>query len=344
MLYEDRAYATLLLPGIETMDPETALSLSAFADSGGKVIFIGSKPYKSATYIDAETSDSTVKGTVDALLERSDGNVVVYPAPEVDPILWYGKLKDDLGLKCQIRFKQTHKYLSQSSYKLGTNSMYFLANTCLHEDIPVHAEFREDKALVPWIWNPETGERLRYPTDGVNQIIDLLLPRASSLLIVFEDKTKGESYKPIELTAGGKEISGPWMLKLHHMNGEQQELKLDALTDLLDIPSAKDFAGTAIYETSLEFKSGDKQHIDLGQVQGISELTLNGTNLGSRWYGKHVYDMSAAVKEGENRLRIKLTTISGNYLKSLKDNYVAQRWTRHQDNYPMGILGPVRII
>ena len=343
MIYGNRAYDILLLPEIETLDPETARSLSSFADSGGKVVFIGKKPYKSAAYHDARESDAAVKGMVDTLLEQADGNVVIYPSPQGDPIQWYGKLKDDLGLKSYIRFKQTHKYLSQSSYKLGTNSMYFIANTSLHEDIPVHAEFREDKTLIPWIWNPETGERLRYPTNGANNIIDLVLPRATSLLIVFENKGEGESYALLELAAGAREISGPWMLKLHHMNGDRQELKLDVLSDLLDIPSAKDFAGTVIYESTLDMDSEDTRYIDLGQVQGITELSLNGTALGSRWYGAHIYDMGGVVKEGENSLSIKLTTISGNYVKSLKDNPVAQRWTRRQDNYPMGILGPVRI-
>jgi len=344
MLYGDRTYDTLLLPEIETMDPETMRSLSAFADSGGKIVFIGKRPVKSASYHDAGESDSAVKSMVDTLLEQSDGNVLVYPSPQGDPIQWYGKLNDELGLKPYVRFKQTHKYLSQSSYMLGSNSMYFIANTSLFEDIPVHAEFREENTLTPWIWNPETGERLRYPTNGANNHIDLVLPRATSLLIVFENKTEGESYAPLEPAAGGKEISGPWMLKLHHMNGDRQELKLDALADLLDIPSAKDFAGTVIYETNLEIAPGDFKHIDLGQVQGITELTLNGTSLGSRWYGAHVYNLGDVVKAGENHLSIKLTTISGNYVKSLKDNQVAQRWTRHQDNYPMGILGPVRII
>jgi len=344
MLYGDRSYDTLLLPEIETMDPETARSLSDFADSGGKVVFIGKRPVKSAAYLDAETSDSVVKGEVDSLLERSDGNVLEYPSPQEDPIQWYGKLMDDIGLKSYINFKQTNKYLSQSSYKLGANSMYFMANTSLYEDIPVHAEFQVDNTLVPWIWNPETGERLRFPTTGDNKQIDLVLPRATSLLIVFENTKEGEYYNSSEPVSGGKEISGPWNLNLHHMNGDRQELKLDALTDLVDIPSAKDFAGTVFYEIVLDMDSGDYQHIDLGDVQGITELTLNGTELGTKWYGAQVYDIGSAVKEGENLLVIKLITITGNYVKNLQDNPVAQRWTRHQANYPMGILGPVRII
>ncbi|MEA3463179.1 MAG: hypothetical protein U9R49_14945, partial [Bacteroidota bacterium] len=343
MLYGDRAYDTLLLPGVETMDPKTARSLTAFVDSGGKVVFIGKKPFKSAAYLDAEVSDSAVKGMVDALLERSDGNVLLHPSPKGDPIQWYGKLQDDLGLKPYVRFEQTHKYLSQSSYSLGGNCMYFIANTSLSEDIPVHAKFQVDNTLRPWIWNPETGERFRFPTTYGNGQIDLVLPRATSLLIVFESNIEGELCHPVELVSGGKEISGLWNLKLHHMNGERQELKLDSLADLVDISATKDFAGTVFYDITMNVDNGDYRYIDLGDVQGITELILNGTELGTKWYGAHVYDIGSAVKEGENHLGIKLTTISGNYVKSLKDNPVAQRWTRNQANYPMGILGPVRI-
>jgi len=343
MVYGNRAYDSLLLPGIETLDPETARSLKAFADSGGKVVFIGKSPGKSAAFVDAEASDSAVKEAMKDLLEDSEANVQEYPAPQEDPITWYGKMQNDLGLKPYVKIKQTHKYLSHASYMLGTNPMFFLANTCLYEDIPVQAEFLVDSELTPWIWNPETGERLRYPTKGSGQQIDLLLPRASSLLIVFENEADGELYKPLEPLAEGTEIGGSWKLKLQHMNGSQQEMELEELKDLLDIPDLQDFAGTVIYETSFHADSDDVSHIDLGQVQGISELAVNGAALGTKWYGAHVYDLSGKVKKGENQLGIKVTTICGNYVKSLKDNPVAQRWTRHQDNYPMGLLGPVRL-
>ena len=66
--------------------------------------------------------------------------------------------------------------------------------------------------------------------------------------------------------------------------------------------------------------------------------------MGTRWYGAHIYDVGGSLKKGDNKLTITLTTIVGNYLKGLKDNRVAQNWTRHQDYYPMGILGPVRLV
>ena len=343
MHYGNRSYNTLLLPEIETLDPETARSLSAFADSGGKIVFIGKRPYKSAAYEDADENDSLVKQEIDALLERSDGNVQLYPAPQGDPISWYGKMMDELGLMPYVSFEQSHPYLSQSSYELAGRPVFFMANTSLYEDIPVRAEFQVPETLTPWLWEPETGERLRFPTSGSNSRINLLLPRATSLLIVFEERGEGDLYQTLEPSSAGKEIKGPWTLKLHHMNGDSQQMELDELKDLLDLPETRDFAGTVIYEKRFDMDAVEDQFMDLGNVQGVSELMLNGQALGSRWYGAHVYELSDAVKEGENVLTIKLTTICGNYVKSLKDNPVAQIWTGRQEHYPMGVLGPVRI-
>ncbi len=71
---------------------------------------------------------------------------------------------------------------------------------------------------------------------------------------------------------------------------------------------------------------------------------IDGKYIGTKWYGAHIYDIESAVKDGENKLSIKLTTITGNYLKSLTENPVAQRWTKRQPYYSMGIIGPVRIM
>jgi hypothetical protein len=219
-----------------------------------------------------------------------------------------------------------------------------MANTSLTEDIAVQAEFQVDTSLDPWIWDPETGGRMRYPASGSKREIDLLLSRATSLLIVFENKRDGELYQALEPAPEGKEITGPWTLKLDHMHGDRQQLQLDELKDLIDIPETRDFAGTVFYEKRFEADMVNASYLDLGNVQGVSELTLNDRALGTRWYGAHVYRIGDALKEGENVLRIKLTTICGNYVKSLKDNPVAQRWTGRQDHYPMGVLGPVRLI
>jgi hypothetical protein len=344
MIYNTRSYNTILLPEIETLDIETTRSLLSFTKAGGKIVFIGKKPFKSPSYSNMEALNEEVTKLVNEILSQPGGNAVEYPSPVEDVIKWYGMLQDDLGLNPYVRFDKTHKYLSQSNYLIGDNSLFFIANGSLSEHISVKAEFNVEKNLYPWIWNPETGEKMRYPSTGSNTIIDLELPRATSVMIVFENTSKGDQFHPVFLNGSGDELTGSWQLQLNHMNGDKRQINLGSLTDLIENSQTRDFAGEIIYEKTITINTGKYQFIDLGNVQGVSELTLNGELIGTKWYGAHTYNIKDTLKQGENKLSIRLTTITGNYLKSLSDNVVAQSWTRRQDNYSMGILGPVRIV
>jgi hypothetical protein len=115
------------------------------------------------------------------------------------------------------------------------------------------------------------------------------------------------------------------------------------LIDLKNDPCLSQFSGTAIYKT--EFNTADTQHtlLSLGEVYGISEVTLNGINLGHCWWGEHSYDTSGALLVGKNMLQIKITTTLSNYF-SVWDNAVAQIWTTNRGPVSEGLIGPVRLI
>jgi hypothetical protein len=106
----------------------------------------------------------------------------------------------------------------------------------------------------------------------------------------------------------------------------------------------RSFAGVLHYEKVIKMGSRkDLVLIDLGRVHGVSGLTVNGKRIGHCWYGNHRYDISKFLEEGENVLRISVTTTLGNYLKSSPDNTTGQRWTVRQPYYPAGLVGPVKI-
>lgn len=344
MLFNNREYDTLLLPEVETLEPETANSLTRFAKAGGKIVFIGKSPFRSPFYTDHGKQDARVKQTMDELLIRYAENVRIYDPPGDDISGWYGRLQQELGIKHYVSFDQVHPSISQCCYSLGGNWMFFVANSDLKENLSVKANFHVDKDLIPCLWNPETGEKLRYPGKEDESGITLELPRATSLLIVFEKDSPGEVFQPAIIHSKGMEISGPWQLTLNHIMGETRSLPVESITDLINMDETRDFAGTVIYQKTIQLDGNKSHFIDLGDVQGVTELSLNGKLLGTRWYGAHVYDIKDAVKTGENKLEVKLTTITGNYLRTLKDNPVARRWVVYQPNIPMGILGPVRIV
>ncbi|MEZ5105625.1 MAG: glycosyl hydrolase [Draconibacterium sp.] len=342
--YNSRSYNYLLLPEIETLDLQTVQSLSDFAEAGGKIVFIGEKPFKSTDFLNQESVDALVKEKIEALMKQGKNSIFIYPAPQNEVINWYKGLQQTLGIKPYVTFSKPQKFLEHSCYQLGDTRMFLISNTGLSEHISVTAEFDVPSGFYPWVWNPETGEKLMHPVNNKNNRINLELPKATSIIIVFENNDNGEIYFSPKQNTEGVLIAGPWQLKLQHINGNMETMELETLKDLVEMEETIHFAGTVLYEKTFQVENKQPQFIDLGNVQGVSECTLNGENLGTRWYGAHLYDISGSVKEGKNLLSVKITTITGNYLKGQTENKVAQNWTRHQEYYPMGLLGPVKII
>ena len=105
-----------------------------------------------------------------------------------------------------------------------------------------------------------------------------------------------------------------------------------------------DFAGTATYRTEIVAGNDKFDTLDLGEVHGVSTVKWNGKLLGTRWYGRHVYDVSGLVTKGRNELEVEVTTHMANYTRSLRENKMAQRWTSWFPPIPSGLLGPVRLV
>src|SRR5207342_3337277 len=75
-----------------------------------------------------------------------------------------------------------------------------------------------------------------------------------------------------------------------------------------DDPGVKYFSGTATYTTSFQApNSGAKTMLDLGTVNDIAEVSINGKSLGVLWKPPYQVDATGALKPGENELQIKVT-------------------------------------
>ncbi|MCP4313026.1 MAG: hypothetical protein GY790_17340 [Bacteroidetes bacterium] len=105
------------------------------------------------------------------------------------------------------------------------------------------------------------------------------------MMIVFDDYQEGEEYNPARIRSDAREIQGAWQLELRHMNGTDARMEMPSLQDLGLNPRTKGFAGTAVYSKTIVLEEDHFECIDLGDVQGIAELFVNGVSLGTRWYG-----------------------------------------------------------
>ncbi|MCX7794935.1 MAG: glycosyl hydrolase, partial [bacterium] len=112
------------------------------------------------------------------------------------------------------------------------------------------------------------------------------------------------------------EIASPWKVSFPPGLGAPSEIILTKLISLhkhQDI-GVKYFSGTATYTSKFtlqpDFISEDKRiYLDLGRVENIAEVKVNGKDLGIVWKPPYLLDITDAVKIGENDLEVQVTNV-----------------------------------
>ncbi len=113
-----------------------------------------------------------------------------------------------------------------------------------------------------------------------------------------------------------EEITGPWDVRFAPGWGAPDDITLDHLVSWTDCaePGVKYFSGTATYTRTLtippEMKGrGKRLFLDLGQVDVIARVSLNGQDLGLLWKPPFRLDITRAAVAGDNRLEVKVTNL-----------------------------------
>lgn len=129
---------------------------------------------------------------------------------------------------------------------------------------------------------------------------------------LLRDNTGRTSLVEISDVGTPVEIKGPWKVTFPPNLGAPAEITLPRLLSLHRHaePGVRYFSGTATYSAqfSLALKSVSKrQFLDLGWVEVIAEVKLNGKEIGSVWNPPYRLDITDAVRSGLNDLEIRVT-------------------------------------
>ncbi len=112
------------------------------------------------------------------------------------------------------------------------------------------------------------------------------------------------------------EITGPWLLHFPPGAGAPGHITLEKLISWSerDEPGVKHFSGTAHYAKGVNVPtemlgSNRRLYLDLGRVQVMAQVRLNGLDLGVLWKTPYCVDVTDAVKAGENQLEVTVTNL-----------------------------------
>jgi beta-galactosidase/beta-glucuronidase len=130
------------------------------------------------------------------------------------------------------------------------------------------------------------------------------------------------------------DITGPWDLSFPPDLGAPATIKLDKLTSLhrLDDFGVRHFSGTMTYRKRFAVPAaalgGDRRvFLDLGRVEVIAKVAINGKPLGSLWKPPFRIDVTDAVRKGDNLLEIEVTNLWPNRL--IGDEHLPAEYEYH---------------
>jgi hypothetical protein len=136
--------------------------------------------------------------------------------------------------------------------------------------------------------------------------------KSGTRTVVFNDGTRVE-IKPSALSEPIV-VTGPWQVSFPPNLGAPASAKLDKLISLSEHAESgiHFFSGTVTYRTTFESKIQNpksKVFLDLGDVQVIAEVRLNGRDLGILWKPPFRVDVTDVLKSGANELEVRVTTL-----------------------------------
>ena len=248
------------------------------------------------------------------------------PKPESNVLEWYQNIQQKYGLTPYVKIDSPNSFVTQVRYQTAGTEILLFINSDAQTAHPI--KIAVNKALYAgkqaWIWEADTGNR--YKLDSHNGMIELNLGPADSRLVVFDQHENGSPWLPNAVAGTQTVTPANWTMEFKHIDGTIKRAALVELKDLKDLPDFVNMAGHAVYRTQFNVTDAGKvKYVNLGQVYGLSEVSINGVSMGTKWYGRRIYPVKEALKTGLNTIEIKVTTSMGNYMKTLVDNPIAQK-------------------
>jgi hypothetical protein len=224
----------------------------------------------------------------------------------------------ELGLPPDFQAPARLHYIHK---RIGDTDVYFVANP-EPRTVDALCTFRVS-GKQPALWSPDTGRiqpaavwekagqctrvPLRFDPNG--SLFVVFTPAASSHALVAGAKNWDE-LKPLQ------EIAGPWEVRFDpKWGGPAQPVTFEKLDDWSKRPEPgiRYYSGTAVYRKTFALGpsqlAGRRVFLDLGRIAVMSQVKLNGRDLGILWKPPFRVEVTDALAPDANTLELRVVNL-----------------------------------
>jgi hypothetical protein len=358
VLPDGMSYRVLVLPQTDRMTPRVLRKIRDLVAGGATIV--GPKPVASPSLEGYPQADEEVRSLANEVWGDLDGVMRNRRFYGKGIVIWGMPLETALPVPKDFEFTGPFDTdLAWIHRRAGEADFYFIANRTdrpLDVDVRCRVEGREAE-----LWHLDSGavEPAGYLIESGRTIVPLHLDERESVFVVFRKPTTTPSRElPRRAFSTVATVSGPWKITFPPKLGAPDSVDLASLQSWAtsDDPGVKYFSGTATYTTALhDIHPTGRTFLDLGNVNDLAELVVNGKSLGIVWKPPYRVDITDALKHGDNELQIKVTNEWTNRLagdRSLPADKkiltpIQARPGAAGGNQPLpqsGLIGPVKIL
>ena len=276
----------------------------------------------------------------------------VFENMSIDQALKAAGIGPDMECNTMDSLRFVHRHTKEAE-------IYWVNNRC-YQTRTLNAHFRV-KGMTPYVWHPETGNinKVDYTVKDGYTYINLHMNPAEAYFIVFRATTDTTAKPSITHASNTTTIAvtNPWTVTFQSNRGAPAKVEMTALQSLSENSNEgiRYFAGTATYHTAVKLTKaqakGKRIQINLGKVNALAEVIVNGQNKGILWCSPFCIDITDAAKSGNNTLEIRVTTLWRNRIIGDEQPECTQRYTytsykfydKNSKLQPSGLMGPVTL-
>jgi hypothetical protein len=297
---------------------------------------------------------------------RKVGKGAVYTGMSVDEVLASLNVPRDF----EYKKPEPDADLMFLHRKLADGELYFVDNRADRAE-SVDATFRVD-GRAPELWDPATGARepASYRIADGRTTVPLNLDPYGTTFLVFRNPVPAANSTltlpaPHEAAIDGlyNALNFDWHVTFEPNRGApDHSVGFHRLVSWSSVPEGfagdlKYFSGTATYSKTIDIPAenlapGSSLWLDLGDVENLAEVIVNGKDRGILWKTPFKIDVTDALKPGSNEIQIKVTNLWVNRLIGDQQSWSLKRYafadfTPYKADSPLlpsGLLGPVHLV